>query len=128
MQSFKLNNAMANFLNIEDAANLYNHVMKLWDKYNAVLSIKFHVVKYENIVSNFDKSVKEIMNFLDLPWSDNVFKFYETAKNRDLISTPSYDQVNKPIYTNSIGRWKNYEKHFIKILPMLESWIKKYNY
>ena len=128
MQSFKLNNAMANFLNIEDAANLYNHVMKLWDKYNAVLSIKFHVVKYENIVSNFDKSVKEIMNFLDLPWSDNVFKFYETAKNRDLISTPSYDQVNKPIYTNSIGRWKNYDKHFTKILPILEPWIKKYNY
>ena len=128
MQSFALNNAMANFLNLEDTANLYNNVMKLWDQYNSVFSLKFHITKYEDIVLNFDKSVNEIVNFLDLPWSDNVFKFYETAEKRKLISTPSYDQVNKPIYNKSIGRWKKYEKHFIKILPILEPWIKKYNY
>ena len=128
MQSFTLNNAMANFLNLEDTANLYDHVMRLWDQYNSIFSLKFHITKYEDIVMNFEKSVNEIMNFLNLPWSDNVLKFYETAEKRELISTPSYDQVNKPIYTKSIDRWKKYEKHFTKILPILETWIKKYNY
>ena len=68
------------------------------------------------------------MNFLDLPWSDNVFKFYETAKKRELISTPSYDQVNKPLYSKSIGRWKNYETQFSQIISILKPWIKKYEY
>jgi len=128
MQSFALNNAMANFLNLEDTANLYNHVMKLWTQYTSTFSIKFHTVKYEDIVLDFEKTIKNVLEFLEMPWSDNVFKFYETAEKRELISTPSYDQVNKPIYTKSIGRWKKYEKNFINILPTLEPWIKKYNY
>jgi len=128
MQSFTLNNAMANFLNLEDTANLYNLVMKLWIQYTSTFSIKYHTVKYEDIVLNFEKTVKNIVSFLELPWSDNVFKFYETAEKRELISTPSYDQVNKPIYTKAIGRWKKYEKQLLKNLPVLEPWIKKFNY
>ena len=128
MQSFTLNNAMANFLNLEDTANLYNLVMKLWIQYTSTFSIKYHTVKYEDIVLNFEKTVKNIVSFLELPWSDNVFKFYETAEKRELISTPSYDQVNKPIYTKAIGRWKKYEKQLLKNLPVLEPWIKKFDY
>ena len=128
MQSFKLNNAMANFLNLKDAAFLYNNVMKLWTQYTSVFSIEYHIVKYEDIVLNFDKSVKDILNFLEIQWSDKVFKFYETAKKRELISTPSYDQVNKPIYSQAIGRWKKYEKQISQILPQLKPWINKFNY
>ena len=128
MQSFKLNDAMSNFLDLEDAANLYNHVMSLWIQYTTLFSFNYHIVKYENIVSNFDKTVEKILNFLELPWSDNVLKFYKTAEKRNLISTPSYDQVNKPIYSKSIGRWKKYEKKISKIIPILEPWIKEFNY
>ena len=128
MQSFKLNDAMSNFLDLEDAANLYNHVMSLWIQYTTLFSFNYHIVKYENIVSNFDKTVEKILNFLELPWSDNVLKFYKTSEKRNLISTPSYDQVNKPIYSKSIGRWKKYEKKISKIIPILEPWIKEFNY
>ena len=72
--------------------------------------------------------MKNILDFLELPWSDKVLKFYETAEKRKLISTPSYDQVNKPIYSKSIGRWKKYEKQISMILPKLKPWIKKFNY
>ena len=44
------------------------------------------------------------------------------------ISTPSYNQVNKPIYSKSVGRWKNYEKEFTEIYPIIEPWIKNFNY
>ena len=50
-------------------------------------------------------------NFLQLEWSNEINNFNKTAKNRGLIATPSYDQVNEPLYNSSINRWKNYEKN-----------------
>ena len=128
MQPFKINDAMANFLNLEDSANLYVKVMELWLKYLKSFSINFHSIKYENIVFDFDKTIRSIIEFLDLPWSENVLNFQDTAKNRSLINTPSYNQVVKPIYNKSVGRWKHYEKEISSIIPVLSPWIKKFNY
>ena len=128
MQNFKLNNANANFLDLVDAANFYNSVMGLWTQYTKNFSVNYHIVKYEDIVLDFERSVQKALSFLEFPWSDNVFRFYKTAQNRNKISTASYDQVNKPIYSKSIGRWKKYEKKISKIIPILEPWIKEFNY
>ena len=49
-------------------------------------------------------------------------------KKQGKISTPSYNQVNKPIYSKSVGRWKNYERQFQEIYPIIEPWIKNYKY
>ncbi len=128
MQSFVLNDSMANFLNLEDSSNMYNLTMTLWEKYLNVLKINYHTIKYEDVVSNFEVSIKKLLEFLELPWSENVTKFYETAEKRGIISTPSYDQVNKPLYSKSINRWKNYESQFSNILPILKPWVERYGY
>ena len=128
MQTFSLNHAMSNFLNIDDAAELYDSVMNLWSSYSENLSIKSHTVKYENIVKNFDKTITDLINFLELEWSDNVKNFNETAKKRGIINTPSFDQVNIPLYSRSIDRWKNYEYNFINVKHILNKWAKKFNY
>ena len=128
MQSFKLNDAMANFLNLEDAANAYNEIMNLWFNYNSIYSVNYHIVKYEDIVKNFNVSIKDVLKFLNIPWSDDIVNFHETAKKRKIISTPSYDQVNKPIYKDSINRWKKYEKKISSISLILNPWINKFNY
>ena len=51
-----------------------------------------------------------------------------THNLREKINTPSYDQVNKPIYTKSIGKWKKYENKISKIFPILNPWVDKFNY
>ena len=128
MQTFKLNDAMTNFLDLKDAANLYDSVMDLWTKYLKVFSINFYSVKYEDVVSEFDKTIGSILEFLELPWSDNVLNFHETAKKRGFINTPSYNQVIEPIYNKSVGKWKLYEKEMSSVHPILDPWIKKFNY
>ena len=128
MQSFKLNNAMANFLDIKSSAHMYDSVMKLWMQYIRLFSINLHVVKYENIINNFDSTIRNTLNFLSLPWSDDVKKFYDTANKRKLISTPSYDQVNQPLYSDSVNRWQKYNNKISNILPTLEPWIKEFEY
>ena len=128
MQNFLLNHAMANFLNLNDSAKLYDLVMKLWEIYKSKFSIDFHTIKYEDLISNFKGSVSNLLKFLDLSWSDEVSEFYKTSQKRGMIATPSYNQVNQPLYSKSIGRWKNYEKELMEGKKYLESWIIKYGY
>ena len=128
MQDFELNDAMANFLNLNDAAHLYDVVMNLWSQYTSSFSINYHEVKYEKLIENFEPTIKSILNFLELSWDDAMLEYLRTAKKRGRIATPSYYQVTKPIYSYANGRWKRYKKQTSSIYPILESWIKKFNY
>ena len=128
MQSFELNSAMSNFLNLNDSAILYDLVMKLWKVYTEKLNINYHIIKYEEIINDFNNTIEKTLNFIDLKWSDDLTKFYETARKRNLINTPSYTQVNKPLYSSSINRWKKYENKINNIFPILDKWVNEFQY
>ena len=127
-QNFKLNNANANFLNLKDSANFYNSVMSLWEQYTNVFKVNHHIIKYEDIVLDFEKSVQKVLEFLELPWSNSVLEFYKNAQNRKRISSASYDQVIKPIYSKSVNNWTKYKKEISEIIPLLKYWTNKFNY
>ena len=128
MQQFELNPAMKNFTSLESSVILYDLVMKLWTIYRDVFSINCHFIKYEDLVTDFEKTTKEIFKFLKIDWSDNTKNFYMTAKKRLNISTPSYNQITSPLYSRSIGRWKNYEKEFKGLKNILDPWLDEFNY
>ena len=128
MQQFELNPAMKNFLSIKRSAYLYDLVMKLWKIYLKIFPINFHYIKYEDVVTDFEKSTKDIFKFLNLDWSNKAKDFYKTAKDRIDISTPSYNQVTSPLYLKSINRWKNYEQNFKDVKNNLEKWIHEFQY
>ena len=128
MQSFEINDAMSNFFNLKDTSNLYSSIMNLWEIFMKKLSLNVHIIKYENLINNFDDSIKKTLKFVDMDWSDDVLNFYKTAETGRIINTPSYDQVNKPIYKTSIEKWKNYENQIKEVFPILEPWIKKFDY
>ena len=66
MTRFKENSAMANFLNINDSISLYDRTMDFWKNYLDNNLIKYHYIKYENIINNFDHTVKKLLLFLDI--------------------------------------------------------------
>ena len=128
MQNFFLNDAMSNFLNLDDSAYLYDAVMGLWTQYKTVLPINYKEIKYENLIQNFEITIKSVLDFLELSWHDSLFEYYKTAKQREIIATASYHQVIKPIYSHASGRWTRYKKQISNIYPILEPWIKTFNY
>lgn len=128
MQSFKLNDAMANFLSLEQSARLYAAVMDLWSAYRQKLDLDLHVVKYEDLVENLGGTCKPLIRFLGLAWDDNLHNYQKTAMDRSSIRTPSYSQVVQPLYKQASGRWTNYRKQMEPVLPVLQPWIEAFGY
>ncbi len=128
MQDFKLNEAMINFLDIKSAAILYKTTMELWEQYNSIFKINYVQIKYEDLIDDFEKNIKNVIRFLNLSWDKSLLDYRKTAINREKISTPSYYQVVQPIYKHAAQRWEKYKTHLVKISPILEDLVKKYEY
>ena len=128
MQTFKLNDAMANFLSLDQSARLYAAVMELWSIYRQKLNLNVHVLKYEDLVEDFDGTCKSLISFLGLEWDDNLRNYQKTALDRSSIKTPSYNQVTQPLYKQASGRWINYRKQMQPVLPVLRPWIEAFGY
>ncbi len=124
---FKINEAMIHFLNWSDTLNFYNNVFQLFESYEKELDLTYYQIKYEDVVTNFKKNISDLLEYLELDYEENLINFNNTAKKRSKILTPSYTQVIKPLYTTSIGRWKNYKDRISPDL-FLEKWIKRFNY
>ena len=128
MQNFKINDAMANFLTLDQSAKLYAAVMELWRGYQSTLNLNVGVVKYEELVQDLRGNCMPIIEFLGLDWDDNLYNYQETARRRGKIHTPSYNQVTQPLYQQASGRWENYRDQMAPVLPILEPWIKEFGY
>ena len=128
MQDFKINDAMVNFLDLEDAARLYDKVMTLWQKYLAVLPLQVHTVRYESLIEAFEETLAPLLDFLGVEWDDGVRNYAETASRRDRIDTPSYYQVTQPLHTRARDRWERYSKNMQPVLPTLLPWARRLGY
>ena len=83
----------------------YDDLMKFW-KSNC--SGYFLEIRYEELIENFDNSIKKILTFLNLNYEESVKNFY---KNKSSVFSLSLAQVRSPIYRSSINSWKNFEPY-----------------
>ena len=125
--NFSINEAMIHFLKINDTVKLYTEVFNLWQQYKKNLDINFHIIKYEDIIFDLKKNIINLLTFLNLQWEENILHFNEVALKRNRINTPSYNQVIKPLNSESIGRWKKY-KEIKNIENKLAKWIEYFQY
>jgi hypothetical protein len=126
--NFQPNNAMANFLHLDTAAELYDLSFSYFEKARALLSPAVHTVVYENIVADRDRELRPLLDFLGLDWDDKLLDHQSTARSRAHIKTASYAQVVEPIYKSSAGRWQHYRKQLDPVIPLLEPWAVKFGY
>ncbi len=127
MQHFDLNDAMANFLTLEDSAKAYRHVMELWQQYSKILPLSYITVRYENLVDDAESQSRILADFLGLEWETGMRKHVQHAKSR-ILNTPSYQQVTEDIYTRSKYRWKHYEGYVSVMRDDLKDLINHFGY
>jgi tetratricopeptide (TPR) repeat protein len=128
MQYYNLNDAMANFCTVEDTVNLYCKLMDLWLGCVKLLPLSIHSVRYEELVSDFDTVVPGLYRFLGIDWAGDVEAFYQHAEKKNIINTPSYEQVIEPLYTRASGRWLKYRKQLEPHLGKLRPYIEQLGY
>ena len=87
------------------SAERLDRLMRHWRR---VLDIPLLEVRYEDHVAAPEQTCREMLAFLDLEWVPQCLRFHES---RRVVRTASRDQVREPIYTRSVGRWRNYERH-----------------
>ena len=93
---------------LEDLGHHYRNYDRLMRHWNEVLDIPILNVSYEELIADQEGITRCLLDFLDVEWDESCLRFFE---NKRIVNTMSYNQVRQPIYTDSIGRWKHYDRY-----------------
>ena len=125
-QNYKLNDAMANMVNLDRIAEMYDLAMKHLITAQSKLHLNVHTVRYERIVSDPKVELSKLLNFLEVDWEEKMLNYRDTALKRKKINTPSYSQVIKPLYLSSCFHWVNYRNELDFYQKYLSEWLDNY--
>ncbi len=91
----------------------YQRLMSHWQ---SLFPGEIFTVEYEELVMNQETVSKRLIDYLGLEWDDKCLDFHNNERS---VMTSSNIQVRRPMYKNSMNRWKNYEKHLQPLIEML---------
>lgn len=66
-----------------------------------------YLIRYEDLVSLSDRKVREIIDFCDLPYRNEVRKFFHSKASIHTTGHVNKEKLSRDFFTSSIGRWKN---------------------
>jgi tetratricopeptide (TPR) repeat protein len=73
-------------------------------------------VQYEDVVADVEGQGRRILDHCGLEWDPRCLDFH---RNRRAVRTASLAQVRRPLYANSVGRWRRYEAFLEPLLASL---------
>jgi hypothetical protein len=95
-------------MDLNDLADYYRVNQRLMNHWcNALPAGTILEVPYEELVVDQEAWTRKILDFLGLEWDERCLSFHETQRS---VNTASAWQVRQKMYTQSSGRWRNYEK------------------
>lgn len=127
IQEFQLNQAMIHFSDLGTTADLYAGVMDLWLHYRSTLGINYFEYRYEDLVENMEATARKVLEFAGVPWDDSVLKYHEKAKE-SVVTTPSFRDVTKPVYSRAVDRWRHYESHLQAVTERVAPFLREFGY
>ena len=110
---------------LETAARHYVLVMDLVDHYKREMSLNYMTVRYEDIVSHQEGSVRRLLEMIGEPFDERCLHFYENLR---YARTASYAQVTEKLYSRSCFRYRHYLTQLAPIIPILLPVIEQLGY
>ncbi|MCH7799820.1 MAG: sulfotransferase, partial [Planctomycetes bacterium] len=104
-------------LDLQRLATVFVQYERLMAHWHTVLRIPILDVQYEALVGDQERVSREIVEFCGLPWDDRCLRFH---RNKRVVQTSSYDQVTRPIYGSSVGRYRHFES---QLAPLREALV-----
>jgi tetratricopeptide (TPR) repeat protein len=107
----------------ERIARYYRDYVALMARYDETMPGVVHRVIHEQLVADLEGEVRAMLRYIGVPFEDACLRFYETGR---AIRTPSSEQVRRPIFTEGLDQWRNYEEWLgpmkAALGPVLESY------
>jgi tetratricopeptide (TPR) repeat protein len=91
---------------LTDLGRYYSDYVALMDHFDAVLPGRVHRVIYESMVADPETEVRRLLDYCGLPFEEGCLRFYE---NDRAVRTASSEQVRRPIFTDGLEQWRNFE-------------------
>jgi tetratricopeptide (TPR) repeat protein len=127
MQAFAPSPATVNLLSWQGIARQYAAIMGLWLHFRDAIKPSYLELRYEDTVNDFEGSLNSVFALLGLDWNPQVARFHEKSHGK-YISTPSFNAVSRPLYRDSLARWRPYATYFEGIAPLLRPFVEAFGY
>lgn len=114
------------YLTLDRTVDRYLLDMGAWLKLRDMIG-DWVEVKYEDAVRDLRGEAQRTLAALGLPWDDAVMAYREQAGKKP-VESPTYEQVTRPVYATSVGRWRNYERQLGPVLERLAPMVETLGY
>lgn len=108
---------------LDELGHYYRDYVELMAHFDAVLPGRVHRVIYETMIADTEAEVRRLLDYCGLQFEDACLRFYE---NDRAVRTASSEQVRKPIFTDAVEQWRNYELWLaplkLALGPTLDTW------
>jgi len=98
-----------------ELGRFYNAYRKIMNHWHMLFPNRFIEIVYEDLVADPEPETRRLIERCGLEWEDACLAFHETE--RPVFTNP--EGVRRPIYTESVKRWKKYEQHLGPLLEVL---------
>jgi tetratricopeptide (TPR) repeat protein len=102
---------------LEDMGRYYVAYYRLMEHWNSVMPGVIYTVSYEELVADVENQSRALLGYCGLDWQPDVLRFYESS---EASTTASTVQVRQPVYTSSVGIWKQYREQLTPLIRVLE--------
>jgi hypothetical protein len=93
---------------LEDIGFRIQELERLKSHWLQALPLRCLTFSYEQLLAAPEAESRRLIDFLGLEWDEKCLAFHQTER---VVRTASWSQVRKPLYSDSAGRWKNYQAH-----------------
>lgn len=90
---------------LSDIGRYYRDYVGLMAHFDAAAPGAVHRVIYEDMVSDTEAQVRQMLDYLGLPFEESCLEFH---RNTRAVRTASSEQVRQPIYQDAVEHWKAY--------------------
>jgi tetratricopeptide (TPR) repeat protein len=102
---------------LQDVGRYYIAYHGLMAHWRAVAPDSFLDVDYEELVSQPEEQSRRLIDWCGLDWEPECLEFYRSDAP---AATASAAQVRRPIYSSSVGNWRNYEQQLAPFVARLQ--------
>lgn len=93
---------------LRDIAGYYAIYRQYMDHWSNVLKLRWLNVGYEPLIGDLESHVRELLEYCGLPFEQACLEFNNADRT---VLTASASQVRRPLYANSVEKWRRYDSH-----------------